>query len=101
MIPQFPFEQPVPDAKARSFRAKVRYGYVWVALDEPLADIPEIPEDGMPGYRRINQFYDKWNTAALRLMENSFDKCSLCLCPQGHAWRHQPAKAREVRNRRE
>jgi hypothetical protein len=25
MIPQFPFEQPVPDAKARSFRTNARY----------------------------------------------------------------------------
>ena len=73
MIPQFPFEQPIPDAKARSFRAQTRYGYVWVALDEPLSDIPDVPEDRTPGYRMIHQFYDKWNTAALRLMENSFD----------------------------
>jgi phenylpropionate dioxygenase-like ring-hydroxylating dioxygenase large terminal subunit len=73
MIPQFPFEQPIPDAKARSFRAQSRYGYVWVALDEPLADIPEIPEDAAPGYRRINQAYETWKIGALRLMENSFD----------------------------
>ncbi len=73
MIPQFPFEQPIPDAKARSFRAQTRYGYIWVALDEPLSDIPDVPEDRDVAYRRIHQFYDKWNTAALRLMENSFD----------------------------
>jgi len=73
MIPQFPFEQPIPDARARAFHTKTRYGYVWVALDEPLRDIPDIPEDSDPAYRRIFQFYDTWNTAALRLMENSFD----------------------------
>ena len=73
MVPQFPFEQPIPEARARAFRARQRYGYVWVALDEPLSDIPDIPEDGKPCYRRIHQFYDTWNTAALRLMENSFD----------------------------
>ena len=73
MVPQFPFEQPIPEARARAFRARQRYGYVCVALDEPLSDIPDIPEDGKPGYRRIHQFYDTWNTAALRLMENSFD----------------------------
>jgi phenylpropionate dioxygenase-like ring-hydroxylating dioxygenase large terminal subunit len=27
----------------------------------------------MPGFRRIHQFDDRWNTAALRMMENSFD----------------------------
>ena len=31
-VPQFPFEQPVPDARAKAFRAKARYGYVWVCL---------------------------------------------------------------------
>jgi phenylpropionate dioxygenase-like ring-hydroxylating dioxygenase large terminal subunit len=73
MIPQFPFEQPIPDAKARSYRAQSRYGYVWVALDEPLGDIPEIPEDTDSGFRRIHQFDDLWRIGALRLMENSFD----------------------------
>jgi phenylpropionate dioxygenase-like ring-hydroxylating dioxygenase large terminal subunit len=72
-IPQFPFEQEVPNAKAKSYSAQSKYGYVWVALDEPLKPIPEIPEDGDPKYRRIFQFYERWNCAALRLMENSFD----------------------------
>lgn len=72
-IPQFPFEQPVPEARARAFHADMRYGYVWVALDEPLRPIPDMPEERDAKYRRIHQFYDKWNTSALRLMENSFD----------------------------
>jgi phenylpropionate dioxygenase-like ring-hydroxylating dioxygenase large terminal subunit len=72
-IPQFPFEQPVPDARARAFRTDTRYGYVWVALDEPLGEIPDMPEDRDPKYRRIDQFYDTWATSSLRLMENSFD----------------------------
>jgi phenylpropionate dioxygenase-like ring-hydroxylating dioxygenase large terminal subunit len=83
MIPQFPFEQPIPDAKARSFRSQTRYGYVWVALDEPLSDIPEIPEAIDPGYRLIHQFYDKWNTSALRLMENSFDNAHFAFVHKG------------------
>jgi phenylpropionate dioxygenase-like ring-hydroxylating dioxygenase large terminal subunit len=83
MVPQFPFEQPIPDAKARCFRAQERYGYVWVALDEPLSDIPDIPEEGAPGYRRIHQFYDRWNTAALRLMENSFDNAHFAFVHKG------------------
>ena len=73
MIPQFPFEQPIPEAKATAFRSTERYGYVWVALDEPMMDIPSVPEDADPAYRRIFQFDDRWKTSALRLMENSFD----------------------------
>jgi phenylpropionate dioxygenase-like ring-hydroxylating dioxygenase large terminal subunit len=50
-----------------------RYGYVWVALDEPVADVPRFDEAIAPGFRRIDQFYDVWKCAGLRLMENSFD----------------------------
>ena len=49
MIPQFPFEQPVPEARARSFRTKARYGDAWYwSPDEPLSDIPAMPEDPTP-----------------------------------------------------
>ncbi|WP_176083743.1 Rieske 2Fe-2S domain-containing protein [Martelella sp. HB161492] len=73
MVPQFPFEQPIPNAHAKAFFCRERYGYAWVALDEPIGDIPPVPEEDMDGYRRIHQFYDRWETSALRLMENSFD----------------------------
>lgn len=82
-IPQFPPEQPIPDAHVPSYHAVDRYGYVWVALDEPLRPIPEVPEDDMPDYRRIHQFYDRWNTSSLRLMENSFDNAHFSFVHKG------------------
>ena len=82
-IPQFPPEQPLPEGRATAYRAKERYGYVWVALDEPLSDIPEVPEASMPGYRQIHQFYDRWNTSSLRLMENSFDNAHFAFVHKG------------------
>ncbi len=82
-IPQFPPEQPLPNAQVKRYLARERYGYVWVALDEPLRDIPRIPEEDNPGYRRIHQFYDKWNTSALRLMENSFDNAHFSFVHKG------------------
>jgi phenylpropionate dioxygenase-like ring-hydroxylating dioxygenase large terminal subunit len=72
-VPQFPFEQAIPDAKATSFHCAAKYGYAWVALDDPLLAVPDLPQDRDPSYRRIHQFDDRWNTAALRMMENSFD----------------------------
>jgi len=72
-IPQFSPEQPLPDARVKAFDCDTRYGYVWVALEQPLLPIPDLPEDRDPAYRRIHQFDDRWNTAALRMMENSFD----------------------------
>ncbi len=82
-IPQFPEGRLLPNAKVTAYRAQERYGYVWVALDEPLAPIPEIPEDTNPGYRRIFQFYEKWNCGALRLMENSFDNAHFSFVHKG------------------
>jgi phenylpropionate dioxygenase-like ring-hydroxylating dioxygenase large terminal subunit len=82
-VPQFPFEQPLPEAQARSFYCDARYGYVWVALDEPLKSIPDLPEERDPGYRLIHQFDDRWNTAALRMMENSFDNAHFSFVHRG------------------
>jgi len=56
-----------------AYRAAERYGYLWVALDEPLTDIPHLPEAERPGFRKVDQFYEPWNIGAFRLMENSFD----------------------------
>jgi phenylpropionate dioxygenase-like ring-hydroxylating dioxygenase large terminal subunit len=82
-IPQFPFEQAVPDAKARAFHAKERYGYVWVCLGEPLIDIPDLPQEGDPDFRRIHQFDELWKCSALRMMENSFDNAHLSFVHKG------------------
>jgi phenylpropionate dioxygenase-like ring-hydroxylating dioxygenase large terminal subunit len=73
-IPQFTEGQQIPaNAKVPAFRCVEKYGYVWVALGEPLKPIPDFPEDGRPGYRRIFQLYQTWRTSPVRMMENSFD----------------------------
>lgn len=72
-IPQNP-EGKVPEGiRVDRFHCVERYGYVWVALEDPLAPIPDFVEDGAPGYRRILQFHERWDTSPLRVMENSFD----------------------------
>jgi phenylpropionate dioxygenase-like ring-hydroxylating dioxygenase large terminal subunit len=50
-----------------------RYGYAWVALEDPVADIPAVPEFSDPAYRTIFQFYERWATSPMRALENSFD----------------------------
>jgi phenylpropionate dioxygenase-like ring-hydroxylating dioxygenase large terminal subunit len=72
-IPQNPGGNIPAGACVPSYRCQEKYGYAWVALDEPLQPIPDFPEEGDPAYRRIHQFYQKWNTSAFRMMENSFD----------------------------
>lgn len=73
-IPQYPEGAAVSGNIATpAYRCQSRYGYAWVALEEPLADLFDIPEDSDPGFRRIDQFYEEWNCAPIRMMENSFD----------------------------
>jgi phenylpropionate dioxygenase-like ring-hydroxylating dioxygenase large terminal subunit len=72
-IPQFSPEQIVPRLGVKPFHCQAKYGYAWVCLGEPAADIPAFPEDEDPSYRRIMQFHQTWKTAPLRMMENSFD----------------------------
>jgi phenylpropionate dioxygenase-like ring-hydroxylating dioxygenase large terminal subunit len=82
-VPQFTADQPVPKVGVRAYHCAARYGYAWVCLDEPLSPIPVVPEEDMPGFRRIHQFHEKWNAAPLRLMENSFDTAHLSFVHKG------------------
>ncbi len=82
-IPQFSPEQVVPRLGVRAYHCAERYGYAWVCLDEPLAPIPPIPEDGDARYRRIQQFHDVWKTSPLRMMENSFDNAHFSFVHKG------------------
>jgi phenylpropionate dioxygenase-like ring-hydroxylating dioxygenase large terminal subunit len=72
-IPQLGAQRGAPELRTQSYRCVSRYGYAWVALDDPILPIFDVPEDRAPGFRRIFQFYERWNTAPLRFMENSFD----------------------------
>ena len=66
-----------------AYHCEARYGYAWVALDDPLAPIFDASEENDPRYRRIPQFYEVWNTSPLRLMENSFDNAHFAFVHQG------------------
>jgi phenylpropionate dioxygenase-like ring-hydroxylating dioxygenase large terminal subunit len=73
-IPQYDAERAIPaDYCTPSYRCVARYGYAWVALEEPIAPMPEVPEFDAPGWRTIFQFYERWATSPLRALENSFD----------------------------
>ncbi|MDX2272350.1 MAG: aromatic ring-hydroxylating dioxygenase subunit alpha [Cyanobacteriota bacterium] len=72
-VPQLTRSQIPSTYQIPAFACQERYGYAWVCLQEPLIGIPEIPEAKDPQFRWIPQFYEVWNCAGLRLMENSFD----------------------------
>lgn len=74
IIPQYEPDRPVPpDYKTTAYACKARYGYAWVALEDPIADIPEVPEFDDPAFRTIFQFHETWATSPMRALENSFD----------------------------
>lgn len=73
-IPQYEADRPIPaDYGTPAYRCVAKYGYAWVALEEPIAPIPEVPEFDAPGWRTIFQFHETWATSPLRALENSFD----------------------------
>ncbi|MFM7545343.1 MAG: Rieske 2Fe-2S domain-containing protein [Synechococcales cyanobacterium] len=55
------------------YECRERYGYAWVCLEEPIADIPNITEALSSDFRLIHEFYETWNCAGLRVMENELD----------------------------
>jgi phenylpropionate dioxygenase-like ring-hydroxylating dioxygenase large terminal subunit len=95
-IPQFASDRPVPAGYCTpAYRCVARYGYAWVALEEPLADIPAVAEFGVPGWRTIFQFHERWATSPMRVLENSFDNSHFSFVHRatfGVAAQPQPSK---------
>ena len=71
-VPQEVRDAPKPFGVA-AYACEERYGHAFVALEPPRYPVPDIPEAGLPGYRRIDEFRQTWTTAPLRIVENSFD----------------------------
>ncbi len=74
LVPQLENSSQIPKTyQITTYACQERYGYVWVCLGEPLNEIPEIAEASDPNFRLIPEFYETWNCAGLRVMENEFD----------------------------
>lgn len=101
-IPQLAEGRPVPEGyRTKAYHCTARYGYAWVALEDPVADIPAIPEFDDPAYRTIFQFYETWNTSPMRALENSFDNSHFSFVHRatfGVADRPKPSRYELVEN---
>jgi phenylpropionate dioxygenase-like ring-hydroxylating dioxygenase large terminal subunit len=75
-IPALPAGTSIP-RKARAFRYEAReaYGLIWVALEEPVADIPAFPngEWDDPARRNFIPINQVWQASAGRAIENFCD----------------------------
>ncbi|MFT7222356.1 MAG: phenylpropionate dioxygenase-like ring-hydroxylating dioxygenase large terminal subunit [Candidatus Azotimanducaceae bacterium] len=72
-LPQAPEQTEQREIRVPAYHCMAQNGYAWVCLDEPLQPPPNIPEESMAGVRRIDQFYELWDTSSLRFLENAFD----------------------------
>jgi phenylpropionate dioxygenase-like ring-hydroxylating dioxygenase large terminal subunit len=71
------------NSRVQGFHCEARYGYVWVALEDPLQPIPAFEEGEDPSFRRIDEFYEIWRIGSFRLMENSFDMAHIAYTHRG------------------
>lgn len=62
-----------PKATLETFAAAERHGWVWVALDEPLVPIPDIPEIDELDWRVVHEPESDWDCTALHLVDNNID----------------------------
>lgn len=75
-IPSRPAGSSIPTAaRAQAYRAVERYGLVWVAVGDPVADVPPVPDEPFdtPGWRSFRSYRRVWTTSAARAVENFMD----------------------------
>ena len=55
LIPQRPEVAPPASARVKSYHVAERYGFVWVAVEDPLMGIPDLPEAADGGHRGVRE----------------------------------------------
>jgi len=72
-IPQDP-DAAIPErAKTKTYRCQEKYGIIWVALHEPIFEIPEISEYAAPDWKFVHTGPFEWASDASRQVENFTD----------------------------
>lgn len=72
-IPAHPQQTPPQKAVVKRYRAKERYGLIWVSLGNPQNDIPPFPEWDDAAYRKILCGPYQVNASGPRIVENFLD----------------------------
>lgn len=62
-----------PRAHLTALGAQERYGLVWICPGVPREDIPKIPQEDDPSFRRLNPDVQIWRTSATRMVDNFLD----------------------------
>lgn len=75
-IPALPEGATIPGkARAIAYRTTERFGLIWVAMDDPVAPVPDFPKGEWddPTYRGFLACRYRWQTSAGRAVENFMD----------------------------
>jgi phenylpropionate dioxygenase-like ring-hydroxylating dioxygenase large terminal subunit len=75
-IPSIPADRGIPaKARAVAYHAAEKYGLIWVCLKNPVAEIPELPQEiHDPSYRwEAYSSHGQWQANAARMIENLLD----------------------------
>ena len=83
LIPQRPEVAPPASARVHAYHCASRYGFVWVAVEDPLAPIPHLPEADDPAFRLIQEFHEEWDMSTFRLVDNWFDLAHVAFVHRG------------------
>ena len=59
--------------KLAAYHTEVRYGLVWVAMEDPISPIPDFPEHDDADFHHFIGFDRTWATSAARFIENAMD----------------------------
>ena len=65
-----------PRAHLTTYATAEKYGLVWLCIGEPVQgapDIPVIPQEDDPKFRRINTPVDVWRSSSTRMADNFLD----------------------------
>jgi phenylpropionate dioxygenase-like ring-hydroxylating dioxygenase large terminal subunit len=73
VIPQSAAQIIPVKACVKSYQSQERYGLIWVALDEPMYPLPEIPEYEVEDWKIVNTGPFAWKSDASRQVENFTD----------------------------
>lgn len=73
LIPQAPDAEIPGKAKTPAYHCQEKYGVVWVALKDPVYDLPKIPEYESADWKLVNTGPFNWNSDSSRQVENFTD----------------------------
>jgi phenylpropionate dioxygenase-like ring-hydroxylating dioxygenase large terminal subunit len=72
-IPASPSQPPPAKARVETYKAQDKFGFVWVCLGEPRADVPDFPEWSDTTFRKVDAGPYLFHAQGPRVIENFLD----------------------------